>query len=196
MRIGIAPPRLACPLMTGNVINPARARCISTFSAGGSNWKFSNNSATKACISIMLHIERWDVAAVSPELNVKLKAVEGRGATYENFHPMHARTPAATGIVVGIVGRVTIRGANRKRGLSYRVLTKGQPTERRQRSIPVPFPESYAERSTYKFAKTPTFVCFPVSMRRNRSGFHVCASSPQTSGSLIISTVARVRARR
>ncbi len=59
-------------------------------------------------------------------------------------------------------------------------LTESQPGAHRQQC-----PHDYAEKNTYKFAKTPTLVCLPVSMAKNRSGFHVCALSPQTSGSLM-----------
>ena len=92
--------------MAGNMPFPITALWSSALSLGGSNWKFSNNAATKACISIMLHsdgMSRWSVSAVLDYLTAA--GSEGRGATYENFHPMHARTPAATGIV-GIVGIV------------------------------------------------------------------------------------------
>lgn len=59
MRIGIAPPRSASPLTTGNMPKniAASARWISTFSAGGSNWKFSTSSARNACVSISLEKE-------------------------------------------------------------------------------------------------------------------------------------------
>lgn len=37
---------------------------------------------------------------------------------------------------------------------------------------------------TYRFAYSPTEICFSLSTRRNRPGFHLSASSPHTSGSL------------
>lgn len=45
----------------------------------------------------------------------------------------------------------------------------------------------YARQWTHKLAYTPTLTCFSVSRRKNRSGFHLSASAPQTFVNLNVS---------